>query len=52
MLLVMGKKKKKEEHGEVINYTLITLSHYKESGILPNSVAGEKKKCSVISPCV
>ena len=48
----MGTNKKKAdieypfEHGEVINYTLdggiYTPSHYKDTGVLPNSVAGEE----------
>jgi hypothetical protein len=41
------------EHGEVINYILDginTPSHYKDTGVLPNSVAGEEGNCSGISP--
>ena len=34
------------DHGKVINYTLddvsIPPSHYKDTGVLPNSVAGEE----------
>ena len=38
------------EHGEVINYTLDSVpSHYKDTGILPNSVAGEEGNHSGIS---
>ena len=42
------------EHGEVINYTLEgalinTPSHYKDRGVLLNSVAGEEGNCLGIS---
>ena len=40
-------------HGEVNNYILDGVSirrQYKDTGVLPNSVAREKGKCSGISP--
>ena len=55
----MGGKKKVDieysfEHGEVINYTygwcINTHSHYKDTGVIPNSIAGEEGNCSGISP--
>ena len=41
------------EHGEVINYFGLCInspSHYKDAGVLPNSVAREEENCSGISP--
>ena len=52
----MGQNKKADieypfEHEEVINYTgwcINTLSHYRNTGVLPNSVAGEEENHSGI----